>query len=382
MLKLFFSFCLLFCIAISSIKAQDAAFIGRFEHQTETPVAYPNYFENRAWLTQMLETLKESVKKRYNINTLDYKKLGTVDFVPGFRTPGEMKMFSSTAYDLLISIVSQIETGLDNEKMGISEGSLLIVVEIWRPNDKRVFKSRAKAKFVVVPYQNDLAEVMMAEEDFQKMYEECLEAALQIKPKPKPFIFRQPAPQFYQDFLGKADKMILNQKDRVTFELNQNVNQVLKMNMQAPYQQEKQYGRSGSLQNPLAEADNIKLNSALFTNQTYNVQTQYLEGETVLGNFSMIETPELREIKGYFGTVSYTLSRGFLSGIAKIEIESKLVAILKPEANTFSDTKNLELYFAPQTSQAIKAKILTLLNVEILSEAVLKYYRLETGSGG
>jgi hypothetical protein len=214
------------------------------------------------------------------------------------------------------------------------------------------------------------------------MYEECLEAALQIKPKPKPFIFRQPAPQFYQDFLGKADKMILNQKDRVTFELNQNVNQVLKMNMQAPYQQEKQYGRSGSLQNPLAEADNIKLNSALFTNQTYNVQTQYLEGETVLGNFSMIETPELREIKGYFGTVSYTLSRGFLSGIAKIEIESKLVAILKPEANTFSDTKNLELYFAPQTSQAIKAKILTLLNVEILSEAVLKYYRLETGSGG
>ncbi len=382
MLKLFFSFCLLFCIAISSIKAQDAAFIGRFEHQTETPVAYPNYFENRAWLTQMLETLKESVKKRYNINTLDYKKLGTVDFVPGFRTPGEMKMFSSTAYDLLISIVSQIETGLDNEKMGISEGSLLIVVEIWRPNDKRVFKSRAKAKFVVVPYQNDLAEVMMAEEDFQKMYEECLEAALQIKPKPKPFIFRQPAPQFYQDFLGKADKMILNQKDRVTFELNQNVNQVLKMDMQAPYQQEKQYGRSGSLQNPLAEADNIKLNSALFTNQTYNVQTQYLEGETVLGNFSMIETPELREIKGYFGTVSYTLSRGFLSGIAKIEIESKLVAILKPEANTFSDTKNLELYFAPQTSQAIKAKILTLLNVEILSEAVLKYYRLETGSGG
>lgn len=369
-------------IQTHNLKAQSAAFVGRFEHQTEVPLAYPDYFENQTWVNQMLKTTQEALKNRYNIGILDHKKRGTVNFIPGFRVPGEMKMFANTGYDLLISIVSRLETGLDSEKMRVEEGSLLILVEIWRPNDKRVFKNRAKAKFVIIPSQNDLAEVMMAEKDFQKMYQECLQAALQLIPKPQPYVFRQPEPEFLQAFLEKSEKITLYQKDRVTFEIDQQEDKILKLDLQSPYQQDKQYGRSGKLQNPFNTNNDLTLHAALFTNQTYSVQTEYREGETVLGNFSMMETPEKREIKGYFGEIPFTLTRGFLSGVARIEAEGKLIAMLIPQQNQQSEKQVLELYCSPRITQNLKANILTLLNVEILSEAVLKYYRLATGTGG
>lgn len=97
-------------------QGQGAAFLGRFEHQTEVPYAYPNYFENQTRVNQLMDKTKEALRLRYNITQLDYKRRGTVNFVPGFRLPGDMKAFAGTGYDLLISIVSRLETGLDNKK--------------------------------------------------------------------------------------------------------------------------------------------------------------------------------------------------------------------------------------------------------------------------
>ncbi len=364
------------------LSAQGAAFVGRFEHQTEVPYAYPNYFENQTWVNQLMNKTKEALRLRYNITQLDYKRRSTVNFVPGFRLPGDMKAFAGTGYDLLISIVSRLETGLDNQKMKEEEGTLLLFVEIWRPNERRIFKQRAKARFVVMPQKNELAEIMISEEDFLKMYEDCLQAALQIKAKPAPYVFQQPDPVAFTEFIANAELVPLQQKERTTFQFNQNPEALLKMDMQAPYQQEKIFGREALLQNPF-EDEAIKLSAALHTNQTFSIQSQAYQGDTQIGNFFMIEKPEQRELTGYFGETPVKLSRGFLSGIVKVEIESKLVAILMPTSNAASNkTIQLNLYFLPKLTNALKAKVGTLLLLEILSESVLRYYRLETGSKG
>ncbi len=377
--------CVLCCVWLLGsplLRAQGAAFLGRFEHQTEVPYAYPNYFENQTWVNQLMDKTKEALRQRYNITQLDYKRRGTVNFIPGFRLPGDMKAFAGTGYDVLVSIVSRLETGLDNKKMKEEEGALLIFVEIWRPNERRIFKNRAKVKFVIMPQKNELAEVMISEEDFLKMYEDCLQAALQVQAKPTNYVFQQPAPLAYTEFIGSAELVPLIQKERTTFQLGQNTTQLLKMDMQAPYQQEKVFGREAVLQNPFEESE-IKLSAALHTNQTFSIQSQAYQDNTQIGNFFMLEKPEAREITGYFGETAVRLSRGFLSGIVKVEIESKLVAILVPVSNTANNKQEqLNLYFLPKLTEALKAKVCTLLLLEILSEAVLRYYRLETGSKG
>ncbi|GAB4399197.1 MAG: hypothetical protein OHK0053_18990 [Microscillaceae bacterium] len=376
----FFTFVLLFWGGTSRVWAQNTtiALMARFEHQSEAPLAYPNYFEEALWTNSLMDKIKSWSRQQFNISELDYKRKDLVNFVPGLRQPAELRSIQKTGYDLALSVVSQLRSQWPQQPEGNPEGELLVQVELWNRNQKRVYRSRGRVSFMVAPYPDALAEVNLSQADFALLYETALRVAFAEIPRPEsPLHFRQPAPEMYQDFRKKAEKFVWQAQDRTTFILLGDTSQKAHLEFTAPYQLQKKYGRGGALTRPFA-TQALRLEGSLLSNAPFEVEIQVFERQELVGRLKSYETPEQQELRGQLGKDHFRLMRNRTSGVVKIEWNDRLIALLEPQALS----QDQLLYLAPSLLESLRADIFTLLMSEVLSEAVRKFYRYETGTEG
>ncbi|NJL14796.1 MAG: hypothetical protein HC913_18550 [Microscillaceae bacterium] len=97
---------------VFQVSAQNTtlALMARFEHQSEAPLAFPNYFEEALWTNSLMDKIKAWSRQQFNISELDYKRKDLVNFVPGLRQPAELRSIQQTGYDLALSVVSQLRS--------------------------------------------------------------------------------------------------------------------------------------------------------------------------------------------------------------------------------------------------------------------------------
>ncbi|NJL14797.1 MAG: hypothetical protein HC913_18555 [Microscillaceae bacterium] len=241
-----------------------------------------------------------------------------------------------------------------------------------------MFRSRGRVNFMVAPYPDALAEVNLSQADFAQLYETALRIAFEEIPRPEvPLFFRQPAPAFYQDFRKRADKFIWQAQDRTTFVLVGDTSQKVHLDFTAPYQQQKKYGRGGALTRPFA-TQALRLEGSLLSNAPFEVEIQVFERQELVGRLKSYESPEQQELRGQLGKDRFRLMRNRTSGVVKIEWNDRLIALLEPQPHS----QDHLLYLAPSLLESLRADVFTLLMSEVLSEAVRKYYRYETGAEG
>lgn len=378
MKKNIFSIIILYALLITSAYSQGSEVIlVRFEHQTDTPVAYPDYFKDRRWVDSLLNHTQNWLKDRFSAQVFDYKQRSPITYLPSIQEDKGIRSIQSTVYDLALSVISVLESGLTLEKVEDNKGKLRFSIELADKNGRRVFRNYVSIPFNIVT-RPEAGEVYMGQADFRRFYREALMVAFKQKPKKTPYIFFQPYEPSLEAFINQANKGVFTQKDRVTFQLYQekdSQSQDWAFTFSAPYTTKSEYGRGAEFSNPFNQLT-YTFKGQLEERNYPEVLIDINEGEDFIGRLKHVPSFEQTLLEGELGNDFWSLSRNLQSKLIKINRNEQIKAIF-----FFKEKGTYEVYLSPSLSKDELSQIANLWSAESIAQAVQKYYEVETGEG-
>ncbi|NJO01692.1 MAG: hypothetical protein HC880_08370 [Bacteroidia bacterium] len=181
--------------------------IVQFEHQTNAPVAYPNYFKSKTWTDSLLALTENWLHTQFNASVVDYKKLEPISFVPIIDYERPIRSIRSTAYDLALSIVSRLEAEGGETNPDASQAIFRVDVQLLDKDQRVIYKNKLKVPVQIAEDADFPGEVYLPGPDFRQIYEEALRAALYGEAKPQAYRFEQASHNSLQAFLEQAARL-------------------------------------------------------------------------------------------------------------------------------------------------------------------------------
>lgn len=347
----------------------------RFEHQTNTPVAYPDYFKDRRWVDSLLNLTKDWLKERYNAEVFDYKQRSPITYLPSIQEDKNIRSIQYTVYDLALSVMSVLESGLGIEKAEDNKGKLRFTIELADKNGRRVFRNYVNLSFNIIR-RPEAGEIFMGQRDFRRFYREALQVAFKQKPKSARYIFYQPLESRLQSFMDEAEQGVFIQKDRASFQLYQRQKDTLQnwsLRFTAPYTSKDEYGRSATLDNPF-DQKNYTFRGFLKERTFPEVYIDMSESEEYMARFRRSLNLEQTQLEGEWENNAWSLTRNLQSKLVRVRRNGKIIALF-----FHKNTDNYEVFMAPNLSNKELSQIANLWVAESTAQAVHKYYQVETG---
>ncbi len=348
-----------------------------FEHQTNAPIAYPNYFADQAWSDSLLQFTANWLKEKFKTSVVDYKQRNPIAFVPVLGIPAPMRSIEQTDYDLVFRLTSKLESGLVASKLKRFEGKLTLKAEMEDRKQRRAYRQEVKLPFRVLPLKESLNDIFMEQADFQKLYEDALRAALRVKPAQANYLFKQPINETYRALQARSQAFVLKQIGRGSFQLAEQ-DRLLEIGLtfKEPFQEGERYGRSCTTQEPFTDSI-TDLGAYLEANYPEEVMVEVRNQQKNTGQLRSQITAEAYRLKGEVWKVPLAFSRHRIFDLLKFEINQRLVALGIPRQNSSGQYATYEFYLSQNLKEEHKALVVQLLLAEVLAEAVQKYYEVQ-----
>ena len=380
MVKKILSTCIGISLALQCFAQSQSSptIISLFEHQTETPVAYPNYFQDKSFTDQLIQLIQNWLKENYGTTSLDHKKIYPVSFVSVISPPTEPRKIESTGYSFALGIQTSLESGLTMDKYKKEEGVLRFNIWLLDRKGRKIFKNKIVSKFIIALKPNNPNSVYISQEDFQKLYLEGIKAALNIKPVPRPQSFQQPESERFTKLIKQSEAQIFNRIDRGTFEIKSTSDHFKNtLTFEVPFQKKDVFSRAAEFYNAINQKT-YQMESSLKNNQPGRINTKILTDHKVLTRFEAYVTQEEFLIEANFDNDIWELKRNLLSNQISIYKYKKLQALLLFEGGEPDYKAQYTLHLTPEISTIDRVIIMNLLGAEALAQAVRKFHEVET----
>lgn len=369
-------FSIVFLLLWQSNKAQQVL-VTTFEHQSPAVVSFPNYFQPSDWLDSVLVLTKSWLKERLNAQGVDFKKKNPISFSPVFRPTSLVKSLGQTTYDYQMSIVSRLETGKVVKKIANNQGKLTFLIEIYGPNENRVFRGKSEIEFVISENKAFHSEALISETDFQKLYLAGLKTALKIEGKGQKFAFRQPSDESLEKFIQNAEVGSLKMLQRGTYEWkDERLEKIFTIKLGSPSTDQNTYRRTATFLNPFNEK-NYEFSANLNGSYPEFVDLESSESKYERQLWKYKANVEEFQVLGKMGIFKLLLTRNEQTNLLKISVDDELIAIFKYQNGNLENDASYEMYLAKSTTLQEKTMIAQILATEILANALIKYHTVE-----
>jgi hypothetical protein len=352
------------------------AFIGKFEHQCPTPVAFPDYLQAKDFTDSLLFITKTWLKDRFQIQTADHKRIQPIAFSAYYDEPMIPKIFASTDYDYLVNIVTQLESAEAGFKMTENQARLRIQVEVYDRNMRRTYHKKTKIDFVIRPIGESMDEARISEDDFRRLYKAGLLKGLGLAQEPKTMAFSQAPQQSLDDFRLIAQKIQLQTINRGVFEATMG-DSTLRFSCQlgAPYTREGKFERSAEWVNPL-DGEKYEFSAELLAKSPGQVTVEIKSSGKILGRFRAIQTVEELLMNGKYENTKIQWTRHAQTLKVKAKRDTKLQALAEITTGSIDQDAHYTLWLA-KSSKPAQTAFFNIWMADNLLRALWKYYEIE-----
>lgn len=358
--------------------AQNKAIILEFTHQTDTPVAFPNYFEDTEWTQHVVGHVKNWVSATFKASVVDVRKKNPITFVPYQVLQNTPLSITKTDYNLAIGIHSSLVSGLTSSKLAPHEGRLRMEVAVYNDRQKKIFKNKIKVDFTIIKDTSFYQEAWLSKEEFQEFYFHCVKMALRQDFIKKGYTFQQMPQKEYKLFVQQAHRLELKRRNRGRFEVLGEVPEVIELKFSAPSQREKEYSRVATVENTINQKS-YRIKAILKSNyHPVDVKVYFSQKQQSIGVLQGDKTLEVTQLYGEIQGDDLVFTRNLDSQFVKIESNGVLWAMMDHKGGRIEDSARYLLYLLPSLTQMQKAKVLDLLMAETAYNAIIKYYEIET----
>ena len=363
------------CLAQSQT---NPAIISLFEHQTETPVAYPNYFQDKSFTDPLIQIIQSWLEENYGATSLDYKKIYPVSFVSVISPPIAPRNIEGTGYSFALGIQTTLESGLTMDKYKKEEGVLRFNIWLMDRKGRKIFKNKIASKFIIALKPNNPSTVYISKKDFQKLYLEGLQAALNIKPVPRPQSFQQPDDESLTKLVQQSEAQVFNRVDRGTFEIKSKSEHLKNtLTFEVPFQKIDVFSRAAQFYNAVNQKT-YQMESSLKNSQPGRINTEIQDDRKILARFQTYVTQEELLIEANLDNDIWELKRNLFSDQISVYKYKKLQALLLFKGGEPNYKAQYTLHLKPDISTLDQVTIINLLGAEALIQAVRKFHKVET----
>lgn len=357
--------------------AQPKIFVARWEHQTNQPEAFPNYFQNKSFTDSLTALTRAWLVKRFSNEVIDFKRQNPVSYAPVIMMAEPIKSIQNTGYDWALSLITTLEYHSSKDKRKPSGGVITCVTEFYDQNDRRFQRQKSKVEFIIVENKAFYAEAMISEEDFQKLYFAVIKALFEQE-KTEKMVFHQPDDEASKAIIEKGSLITLNQLNRAGFELQEGANkQTLTVQINQPLQEAEKFDRSANFTNPFNQSAYL-MAASLTARRPDRSQITYFLKDEVVGNIRSQAYTEEVQLIGKIDGAKVMMVRKQNNLLGKFFINDHLCAILAHQKGKFNQDAQYKLYLEPNINSNHKVLIVNLLMAEVLTQALQKFYEIET----
>ncbi|MDX2302694.1 MAG: hypothetical protein NW226_07830 [Microscillaceae bacterium] len=377
-IKIFSTFCVLLGTISNVVLSQNnSVIVAQWEHQTDTHIAYPDYFQDQAFTDSLKLQISDWLRENYAASTTDFKKRNPVSFVVVISPPSEPRSIEHTVYDLSLGIVSTLESGLTYDRYKPEEGLLKFDVWLLDRKGRKIFKNKTAVRFVIARKPSNPNEVYLSREDFYELYKAGIRAALNIQPTKKMHVFQQPDHEVYNQLISQSEPLGFYRVNRGVFEIRGAENPLsFRLDLEVPLVRRDTFSRTAEFINPFNQ-ETYWMEASLISNQAHRMRAKINTNSEMVA-LEGFRTSEQFVLEANVKGNAWQMSRNLFSNLIKIQKYGSVLALLIYEGGDPSYDAHYGLYFSSRCTTLDKVTALNLIGMEALVQTVQKFYEAET----